>query len=59
MVHELPPHADVREHAKALKARCATGGTVKGREIELQGDHREAVEAYFRQLGFQTKRTGG
>lgn len=59
VVHDLPTHVNVLDLAKTLKDRCATGGTVKGREVELQGDHREAVEAYFHAQGFKTKRSGG
>ena len=30
---------DINKLAKILKNKCAAGGTVKGRTIELQGDH--------------------
>lgn len=32
---------------KALRKHCATGGALKGDSIELQGDHREKVSAWF------------
>ena len=51
--------ADLGDFARALKEKCASGGTVKGKSIEIQGDHRETIEAYFADLGFKTKRTGG
>lgn len=36
--------ADARKAlARELKALCASGGTLKGDEIELQGDHRERL----------------
>lgn len=43
---------DIEELAKTLKTKCAAGGTVKGGNIELQGDHkRKAMEA-LREMGF-------
>ena len=38
---------------------CGAGGTVKGGVIELQGDHREAVEAFLAARGLKSKRAGG
>jgi translation initiation factor 1 len=45
--------------ARALKSACGTGGTVKGGVLELQGDHRDAVEAALRARGLKSKRAGG
>jgi translation initiation factor 1 len=45
--------------ARALKSACGTGGTVKGGVLELQGDHREAVEAALLARGLKSKRAGG
>ena len=45
--------------ARALKSACGTGGTVKGGALELQGDHREAVEAALDARGLKSKRAGG
>ncbi len=59
VIDGLPDDVDVTEYSKALKQRCACGGTVKGRSIEVQGDHREAIEAFLHQRGFKTKRAGG
>src|ERR1700733_12993527 len=33
-----------------LRRRCAAGGTAKNGIVELQGDHRDAVVAYFKAL---------
>jgi translation initiation factor 1 len=44
---------------KELRRRCGTGGTAKNGNLELQGDHRDAVLAYFTERGRRTKRMGG
>lgn len=43
---------DVREIAKALKNELACGGTYKGNEVELQGDHRKKIKDVLVKLGF-------
>jgi translation initiation factor 1 len=50
---------DMAALARALKSACGTGGTVKGGVVELQGDHRDAVEAALLARGLQSKRAGG
>jgi translation initiation factor 1 len=50
---------DRSELARSLKSACGTGGTVKGGVLELQGDHRDAVEAALRARGLKSKRAGG
>jgi translation initiation factor 1 len=50
---------DRSDLARALKSACGTGGTVKGGVLELQGDHRDAVEAALRARGLKSKRAGG
>jgi len=45
--------------AVELKRRCGTGGTVKAGVIELQGDRRDSVLAYFAALGRRAKKMGG
>ena len=42
-----------------LRRRCGTGGTAKNGLVELQGDHRDAVLAYFAERGRRGKRMGG
>jgi translation initiation factor 1 len=60
VVEGLPGHpAAIEEVARALKAKCGAGGTVKGRVVEVQGDHRDRVLAHLLALGLAAKRAGG
>lgn len=44
------------EIAKTLKVLCGAGGTVEGRDILVQGDHRDRVVARLQQMGIAAKR---
>ena len=46
---------DINKLAKTLKSSCASGGTVKGRVIELQGDHKKRVSKVLQQNGYQVE----
>ncbi|MBI4145371.1 translation initiation factor [Candidatus Woesearchaeota archaeon] len=43
---------DIKELGSKLKAKLACGGTVKGGNIELQGDHRNRAKEILVELGF-------
>jgi translation initiation factor 1 len=51
--------AQVAALARELKSACGAGGTVKGGALELQGDHRDAVEAALAARRLPSKRSGG
>jgi translation initiation factor 1 len=46
---------DIGQLAKILKASCASGGTVKGRTIELQGDHKKRAAMVLQKNGYQVE----
>jgi translation initiation factor 1 len=54
---ELTP-ATLQTLAKQLKSRCGSGGTIKERTIEIQGDHRDTVAGELAKLGYKVKRIG-
>jgi len=43
---------DLKTLAKDLKHKLACGGTVKGKEIELQGDHTRTMKEALTKFGF-------
>jgi translation initiation factor 1 len=43
---------NINELARTLKTKCASGGTVKDGNIELQGEHRRKVEEVLKELGY-------
>ena len=51
--------AELQATGADLRRRCATGGTAKNGIVELQGDHRAAVIAYFEAAGRRVKSAGG
>ena len=42
---------DINQLAKTLKSACASGGTVKGGTIELQGEHKKRAAQVLEQNG--------
>jgi len=50
---------DLDKLAAELKRTCGTGGTIKGRTIEIQGDHRDRIAVLLLTWGFRSKRAGG
>ncbi len=58
LVHGLRPH-EVDEIGKLLRRHCGTGGTSKNGIVEIQGDHRERIVAWFVAQGRKAKIAGG
>ena len=46
---------DISQLAKILKSSCASGGTVKDRIIELQGDHKKRASKVLEQNGYRVE----
>jgi translation initiation factor 1 len=46
---------DVKEIAKKLKSKLACGGTVDGKTIELQGNHRAKIKPLLIDAGFKAE----
>jgi translation initiation factor 1 len=60
VVTGLPgPAAEVEALGRELRAACGTGGTTREQTVELQGDHRDKVEAALAGRGLRSKRSGG
>jgi translation initiation factor 1 len=51
--------AELAVLAKALKAACGSGGTLKEGVIEIQGEHRDKLVALLTARGFTVRRAGG
>ncbi|MBX3011976.1 MAG: hypothetical protein KF832_10745 [Caldilineaceae bacterium] len=53
-----PPHGK-DALVKLLKTKLGTGGAVKDEDLEIQGDHRDAIVTVLTELGYSAKRAGG
>lgn len=53
------PSSELKALAKSLRKVCASGGTIKDGNIEIQGDHAELLIKELQSLGFSAKRSGG
>ncbi|MDI6916305.1 MAG: translation initiation factor [Thermoplasmatales archaeon] len=52
IVEGIKSDIDINDLAKKLKTECASGGTVKNGNIELQGDHKTKVQGALKKIGF-------
>jgi len=55
----LGPESELKSLAKLLKTKCSVGGTVKDREIIIQGNYRDKIMSILQKEGYQVKRVGG
>ena len=51
--------SDFKTLAKDLKKKFSVGGSFKNDTIIIQGDYRDKIMAFLKELGFQVKRVGG
>jgi translation initiation factor 1 len=47
------PDSDIERLAKDARQACGCGGTVRNREIELQGDNPKKIRAFLEKTGFR------
>jgi len=58
--HLDPVATDLKSMLKQLRTKFGAGGTVTPEsEIELQGDHRDKIVEFLKQLGYAAKASGG
>ena len=59
-VERLIMHPTLKEQMLSrFKKRLGCGGAIKDGALEIQGDHRDFLEAELKAEGYQVKRSGG
>lgn len=49
----------LKDLLRDLQKACGTGGTLRPDGLEIQGDHRDRIEAHLTSKGLKVKRAGG
>jgi translation initiation factor 1 len=49
---------EINDLARYIKQRCASGGTINDRVIEIQGDHRDTIIKLLVEKGINAKKSG-
>lgn len=50
---------NLKQLCSELKRKCATGGTIKNWDIEIQGDRRNLLKQELEKKGYKVKFAGG
>ena len=51
--------SELKVLANTLKKKCGVGGSIKGENIEIQGDQRQKLQNELEKLGYTVKQAGG
>lgn len=60
VLFEIPLRGEpLKELLKEIQRSCGAGGALKENTLEIQGDHRDKIEAILAARGLKAKRAGG